>query len=71
MVPWHGGDGAPADWDGGPVKLRCGDMEPANLIEDADWQVGYPENGFKPCRIDVVAYTPVRATAARQSGEDV
>jgi hypothetical protein len=70
MKPWAGGDGPPADWNGGPVKLRCGDIEPASLLENEDWQVGYPENGFQPSQVDVVAYTPVATTPSPDASPD-
>lgn len=59
MVPWNGGDSAPADWDGGPVYVETGirnkrEMLDAKHIFAQHWQC---KPQFKP----VIAYTPKRA----------
>lgn len=55
MVAWHGGDVAPADWDGGPVLFREGHIGEA---EDDSWMIGYGGPGPKPSPYDIIAYTP-------------
>lgn len=56
MVPWHGGDSAPADWDGGPTLLRDGSHG-----DGEDWRhlVGIDDIDSDN---DIVAYTPKQAT---------
>jgi len=61
MVPWAGGDSAPADWDGGPVLNRRG-------------HVVYGMHGQSPSRWmhlasidDIIAYTP--STPVQSAGE--
>lgn len=49
MVPWAGGEPAPADWDGGPVLLANGDLYAAPVGHQ--WLAPFGENY-------VVAYTP-------------
>jgi hypothetical protein len=49
MKPWHGGEDAPADWDGGPVRCRCGlEMRAVGIT---DWK--HLDNDA-----DILAYTP-------------
>lgn len=55
MVPWHGGDAAPEDWDGGPARMRCG--EDICAIGITDWR--HLDNDA-----DIIAYTPVVRPAA-------
>jgi hypothetical protein len=58
MVPWRGGDAAPADWDGGPVLM----VDPSDYRGDAFVEVNVPPRempwkrtvGWKV----IVAYTP-------------
>jgi hypothetical protein len=49
MKPWHGGAEAPADWDGGPVRLRDGSM----WYKRVTW--AWRASGADR---DAVAYTP-------------
>jgi hypothetical protein len=51
MVPWTGGDEAPADWDGGAVKLRDGTITTCKPGEYDTWQWGEEGEG------SIVAYT--------------
>lgn len=56
MVPWHGGDSAPADYDGGPFLRRNRAMfTPSNGFSAGYW--GHCGSGR-----DIVAYTPKQAT---------
>jgi len=49
MKPWHGGDAAPVDWDGGPVLYRNGVI--ANVSFSARWL-----KGFHEAEDDIIAY---------------
>lgn len=62
MVPWHGGDCAPEDWDGGPVMFRGG--ETSN--DTGPWHWAHAHQ-----RSDIIAYTPkVAEPATAASGGD-
>ncbi|MBB4616950.1 hypothetical protein [Sphingomonas abaci] len=54
MNPWHGGDTAPSDWDGGPVMWieRAGLVRVGLKQAEQPWTHG-AENWF-----DIIAYTP-------------
>lgn len=54
MVPWHGGDSAPADWDGGAVLLRNGERD--NGQAGNDWR--HTDLAFEDSDTDIIAYTP-------------
>ena len=56
MVPWAGGDTAPADWDGGPVLIRR-----QHIVLG---MAGQPPSRWMHLgsRDDIIAYTPKRAT---------
>lgn len=54
MVPWAGGDSAPADWDGGPVLLADGD----------EWAHKDATTWTHDCGTrNVIAYTPAASPA--------
>lgn len=57
MKPWHGGDAAPEDWDGG----ECLRSDRVTMLpsEGTDWQ-------HKNDRYDIIAYTPVARPAATE-----
>ena len=64
MKPWHGGDTAPEDWDGGPVLVRAGylirrpERGELNLWRHyAGWPLG-----------DVIAYSPKPPMVANNGG---
>jgi len=63
MVSWAGGDSAPADWDGGKVRMRGG--RHLNVTHDAAmW------DHDRSCRceeFDIIAYTP--STPVQSAGE--
>ncbi|WP_203309803.1 hypothetical protein [Sphingomonas beigongshangi] len=56
MKPWHGGDCAPSDWDGGPVLLGDGRHYAANVI--AGERLAWSHRGGEWAHGDIVAYTP-------------
>ncbi len=59
MVPWHGGDAAPADWDGGPVLWSKGPMcKPGGFLS---WR--YCGTPGVP---NIIAYTPKPALATER-----
>lgn len=60
MVPWHGGDGPPPDWDHeGLVKLRSGlTMRQAEQMSPLEWAW----RGGKWAHGDIIAYTPRPST---------
>lgn len=53
MVPWHGGDSAPEDWDGGPVLFRTGRFA-MPMMRRHVWTHPCPY----PAASDIIAYTP-------------
>lgn len=55
MVAWHGGDSAPADWDGGPVLGDDGDLYEADEDGGLDWRHGL---SARDIGADLIAYTP-------------
>lgn len=57
MVPWHGGDAAPEDWDGGQVQFRVGKL--SQQSHNWAWFWGDPHDDY-----DIIAYTPVARPAA-------
>jgi hypothetical protein len=60
MLPWHGGDSAPDEWDGGPVLGRsCGMMKAEDFYR---WY--WLNNGA-----DIIAYTPTPSTSVQGAGE--
>lgn len=64
MKPWHGGDSAPKDWNGGRVQLANGNMlHPYQTDDELDWRHYGSETGcVEPgC---IVAYTPRRIAAS-------
>lgn len=63
MVPWNGGDWAPADWDEGEVYMREGRI--LRVTPDCAMWDHTRHHGHK--RFDIIGYT--RATAARQSND--
>lgn len=66
MVPWHGGDSAPGDWNGGRVLLASGEvLHPYQTDDEFDWERSYSETGcIEPGNI--IAYTPrARPSAAK------
>jgi hypothetical protein len=65
MKPWHGGDSAPEDWDGGDVLLRSGGIQPSPPT-DYCWGHGWLENGMG----DIIAYTPLAASQPVVSQEN-
>jgi hypothetical protein len=56
MRPWTGGDGAPDDWDGGPVLRADGRTEHSDDVTQQQWKSPIPR-----CKWNIVAYTPERA----------
>ncbi|MGI4744941.1 MAG: hypothetical protein ACRYGI_11595 [Janthinobacterium lividum] len=62
MVPWAGGDSAPADWDGGAVLARDGFVM---VKKPGAYQWRRARGGAKQ-DWDIIAYTP-RAAADRQT----
>lgn len=58
MVPWHGGESAPADWDGGPVLLADGER----------WGPYHASPGWATWDLEatntrrIIAYTPRTST---------
>jgi hypothetical protein len=54
MVPWHGGDGAPDDWDGGNCLTRQGEL--VLPLTDFRWLQGPALSS------DIIAYTPTQPT---------
>lgn len=62
MVPWHGGDSAPADWDQDkPVLRRCGAVNRVAPGVPTAWvHDDFPES-------DIIAYTP-RTTPTTEAG---
>lgn len=71
MKAWAGGDAAPADWDGGPVFLRRGELW--TQIQPLVWGRPYAGRGAEYESGDIIAYTPAtlppQAPAADRSGE--
>jgi len=59
MKPWAGGDGPPADWDGGPVWIRMGELD-RDPVNDGPSDSQWNHDGWAS-RLDVVAYTPLAA----------
>lgn|GEM_PF-6899838 len=60
MVEWHGGDVAPADWDGGPYLCRDGKMY---HMRGYGW--GHGTHCWNPTADwDRIAYTPTPAAIA-------
>lgn len=70
MVPWHGGDSAPADWNGGPVLFRNGFVTSGiGSSWSHPWAKGVdgePEMDGATTPYDIVAYTPVAALQPQQ-----
>lgn len=52
MKPWHGGDRAPNDWDGGPILCRAADG-PSDPSDKGPWYWRHDNVGS-----DIIAYTP-------------
>ncbi len=51
MTPWHGGDSAPVDWDGGPVQFRDGKTGPFSFRYARNWNHDIKSHD------DIIAYT--------------
>ena len=59
MVAWHGGDSAPANWDGGRVQFRHGGCSILRPGDGLDWRHGaIPHDIVPDGRTEIVAYTP-------------
>ena len=74
MKPWHGGDAAPADWDGGPVLFRNGTVQSGALSSwSHPWDAGVAGESAvagSTNPFDITAYTPRPVEEAAQTGED-
>jgi hypothetical protein len=67
MKPWHGGDAAPEDWDGGPVWLAGDEMCAPDADDPFDWAHEGGELGCLECWC-IVAYTPKAAALSPPAG---
>lgn len=68
MVPWAGGDSAPADWDGGPVLRRRSNVRGGYSLGNAghaDWWKRHEIRGNRHLT-DIIAYTPRTAATGRR-----
>lgn len=71
MVPWHGGDSAPADWDGGPVLFQDGGL----MTEEKNrapfyWDHRYDDAYFLEAG-NIIAYTPKPTATGGGEREEV
>jgi len=67
FMPWMGGDAAPADWDGGAVLYRCGDLSTAPHA-DRNWKVNQGRD--RPNSYDIIGYKR-KAEAVEHDGDYV
>ncbi len=68
MVPWHGGDSEPDDWDGGPVLWRNCAIAPP-LRQDGPVRWAHTDPYSRGHDFDIIAYTPASSNTPDQSDE--
>lgn len=74
MQPWHGGDSAPADWDGGPVAFRghaqcavyAGQVGNAKRFNGERWNHTSQKHLYVARAYDIIAYTPVTPASSER-----